>query len=297
MSGDGMQDEPAAPEPRDPRADAVNAANAENHEIERYLDGLVGRMTGSPRTIRRTLAEVEAHLYDSYAEELAAGRSEHEAGQRAVERIGPVTGLAEPLTLFSDLRALLRDFILVGLRIGTVAALAYAMAGAVARIFQHVYGPGSLGAPWPQGSYSAAECASWMAGRPQAANCDQAQVLDHAQEFLLGTELAGIVGVLGLAAWVVLGRRWRTTPSTSLFPRGSAEAIGAALALAGGLFAAAQGRTASQVAAGSLAGRDFSLGVGAALALGYFLARLWSLRRAPLATSGLVVSTADHTRP
>ena len=106
--------------------------------------------------------------------------------------------------------------------------------------------------------------------------------------------MAGIVGVLGLAAWVVLGRRWHTRSSTSLFPRGSAEAIGAALALAGGLIAAAQGRTASQVAAGSLAGRDFSLGVGAALALGYFLVRLWSLRQTPLTASGLAVAAADH---
>jgi hypothetical protein len=77
---------------------------------------------------------------------------------------------------------------------------------------------------------------------------------------------------------------------------GSAEAIGAALALVGGLFAAAQGQAASQVAAGSLAGRDFSLAAGAALALGYFLARLWSLRRTPLATTGLAVASADHAR-
>lgn len=305
MSGDGIQNEPAAPEPRASRdgtahaenaGNAENTGNAENAEVEQYLDSLVGRMTGGPRTIRHTLAEVEAHLYDSYAEELAAGRSAQEAGRRAVGRMGPVAGLAEPLTLFSDLGALLRDFVLFGLRIGTVAALAYALAGVVARIFEQVYGPGTLAAPWPQGSYSAAECATWMAGWPQAANCDQAQVLEHSQEFLLGTDLAGVVGVLGLAAWFLLGRRWRTTPTTSLFPRGSAETIGGALAMAGGLFAAAQGLTASQVAGGSLAGRDFSLGVGAALALGYFLARLWSLRRAPLAVGGLTVGTGFHSR-
>ena len=279
MSGDGIQD----------------AANTENPEIERYLDSLVGQMTGSPRTIRHTLAEVEAHLYDAYTEELAAGHNTQDAGRRAVERIGPIAGLAEPLTLFSNPRALLRDIVLVGLRIGTIAALAYAIAGLVARIFQHAYGPTSLAAPWPQGSYNAAQCASWMAGWPQAADCDQAQVLEHAQEFLLGTDLAAIVGLLGLLAWFILGRRWRTRPSTRLFPHGSTETIGAALALAGGLFAAAQGTTASQVAAGSLAGRDFSLATGAALALGYFLARLWTLRRAPLVSSGLSVATADHS--
>lgn len=263
-----------------------DAANAESPEIEQYLDSLVGRMTGSPRTIRHTLAEAEAHLYDAYAEEVAAGRDAATAGRRAVARMGPAAGLAEPLTLFSDLRTLLRDCVLFGLRIGTVAALAYGAAGLAARVFQRADGPGSIGAAWPQGSYSAAECAHWMAGWPQATSCNQAQVLEHAQEFLFGTDFGGVVGFIGLAVWILLGRRWRTRPSTGLFPRGSAEAIGAALALAGGLFAAAQGLTAAQAAGGSLAGRDFSLSVAAALALGYFVLRLRGLRRAPLPTTG-----------
>ena len=44
--------------------------------IEDYLDRLLVSLTGSPRQIRHTLAEVEAHLREAVAEGVAAGLPE-----------------------------------------------------------------------------------------------------------------------------------------------------------------------------------------------------------------------------
>ena len=41
--------------------------------IEDYLDRLLVSLSGSPRQVRHTLAEVEAHLRDAEAEGIAAG--------------------------------------------------------------------------------------------------------------------------------------------------------------------------------------------------------------------------------
>jgi hypothetical protein len=64
--------------------------------IEAYLDRLLVALTGSPREIRRTLAEAESHLYESAAELEASGLSGEDARAEAVRRMGPVEATAEP---------------------------------------------------------------------------------------------------------------------------------------------------------------------------------------------------------
>ena len=48
---------------------------AASEPVEAYLDQLLLVLAGPPRQVRHTLAEIEAHLYDAVAEELAGGRS------------------------------------------------------------------------------------------------------------------------------------------------------------------------------------------------------------------------------
>ena len=47
--------------------------------IEAYLDRLFVALSGSPREIRRTLAEAELHLYESAEELESAGLTREEA--------------------------------------------------------------------------------------------------------------------------------------------------------------------------------------------------------------------------
>ena len=71
-----MRDVPAEHEGADP--------------VEDYLDRLLLTLSGPPRHVRHTLAEVEAHLHDAVAAELAAGKSQADAERAAVQRMGPV---------------------------------------------------------------------------------------------------------------------------------------------------------------------------------------------------------------
>ena len=68
--------------------------------VEDYLDQLLITLSGSPRQVRHTLAEVEAHLRDAVDEGVAAGLTQSQAQMLAVARMGPVhevTGRAPAL--------------------------------------------------------------------------------------------------------------------------------------------------------------------------------------------------------
>ena len=81
-----------------------HAADAPGDAIEDYLDRLLVTLSGSPRQVRYTLAEVEAHLRDAVDEGIAAGLTEPEAQAQAVQRMGPVLDFTA-----SEWRAFVRD--------------------------------------------------------------------------------------------------------------------------------------------------------------------------------------------
>src|SRR2546421_12231708 len=82
-------------------------ADAPGDLIEDYLDRLLVSLSGSPRQVRHTLAEVEAHLRDAVAEGIAAGLPEDTAQAQALERIGPVHAVTgRPATARHPSRAL-----------------------------------------------------------------------------------------------------------------------------------------------------------------------------------------------
>jgi hypothetical protein len=64
--------------------------------LEVYLDRLLVAATGTPREIRRALAEAELHLHESAAELEASGLSYDDARAEAVRRMGPVEAAVDP---------------------------------------------------------------------------------------------------------------------------------------------------------------------------------------------------------
>jgi hypothetical protein len=56
--------------------------------VEAYLDQLLSYLRGSAHDVRRVLSEIEAHLRDATAEEVASGATVEEAERRAIERLG-----------------------------------------------------------------------------------------------------------------------------------------------------------------------------------------------------------------
>lgn len=239
--------------------------------IEEYLDRLLVSLSGSPRQVRHTLAEVEAHLRDAVAEGIAAGLPEAQAEEQALERIGPVHVVAgRPAVITRPSAPLLRRLVLTAGLIGTGGFIAVGGAGIIGRVLARVKGNLFMTAPFPPGTYTRADCARWLAGAPHTHSCITAMLDDHVFEFVAGTTLAGLLGLLGLAGYLFLRHRWRDRATRTALPAGTAEALGAALAAIAAAVCAAQVFDVETVQHGIGAGEPLSLAIAAAATAAVF---------------------------
>jgi hypothetical protein len=257
-------------------------ADAPGDLIEDYLDRLLVSLSGSPRQVRHTLAEVEAHLRDAVAEGIAAGLPEETAQAQALERIGPVHAVTgRPAGLARPPAALLRRLTLTAALVGGAGFAAIGGAGLLGRLLQGLKGNLFMTTPFPPGTYTRADCARWLAGDPGTRSCVTAMLADHAFDFVLQATACGLLGLAGLAAYLYLRRRWSDRATATALPTGTAEGLGAILA---GLAAAAcfaQAVDLETVQRGVGAGEPLSLGIAASVAAAAFaLALLRCLRAA-----------------
>jgi hypothetical protein len=259
---------------RSSRTTTAQAGQA-SEPVQEYLDKLLLTITGSPRYIRYTLAEVEAHLQDAVAEGLAAGLSGPEAQAEAVRRIGPPSAVTGHTAQFAQpTAALFRRAVLAGTLIGGVGLVALGLAGALSWVLASLAGGTFVTAPFPPGSYTPADCARWLAGDPATRRCVTAMTADHIGDIVMWGAAAGVLGLLALLAFGVLQSRWRDHGTLTVLPAGSAEAVG--LILAGLVLVAALGIGLNSVTVthGIGAGRPFSLAAAAAAAAVFFAIRL-----------------------
>jgi hypothetical protein len=177
--------------------------------IEAYLDRLLVALSGAPREVRRTLAEAELHLYESAAELEASGLSREEARAEAVRRMGPAEVAAGPPRVTLHLTpALRRRTALSLLLIGGVAGVAIGLAGVFGLIVRALWGPAAIANAFPADSYTAADCRHWQVAEPTAHDCLSLMTALHASHFLNDTLGCGVVGLLALALYIRLRRRW-----------------------------------------------------------------------------------------
>ena len=235
--------------------------------IEEYLDHVLVSLSGSPRQVRHTMAEVEAHLRDAVAEGLAAGLPESEAQARAVLRMGPVNGVTGmPAVLSRPSEALVRRLTLTVALVGGAGLTAIGVAGLIGRWFLAVKGTAFLTAPWPPGSYTRADCARWLAGDRGTRSCVTAMLADHAGDVMLEATAAGVLGLLLLIGYVALRSRWHDRATMTALPAGTAEALGAALASLAAVACFGYALDIETIQHGIGAGQPWSLGLAAAVA-------------------------------
>lgn len=243
--------------------------------VEDYLDKLLVTLSGPPRQVRRTLAEIEAHLHDAVAEGLAAGKPQLEAETAAVARMGAVSQVTgHPAQFSRPAAALMRRSALAGSLIGGIALVAVGISGAIGWAMAALRGGTFLVAPFPSGSYTSADCARWLAQDPSTHNCIVAMTADHVGEVILNSFAAGVLGVLALSAYGWMRRRWQDRGTLTALPIGSAEAVGAVLALIVATGTAGRGLNLALVQHGQGAGEMFSLSISALAAAAVFIARL-----------------------
>jgi hypothetical protein len=240
--------------------------------IERYLDHALVTLPGTPRQVRHALAEIEAHLLDAAADMRREGLDEMASRVAAVERFGPIEAALDRTPRSLRLTPALRRRLALGLLlVGAVGGLAIGAAGVVAAAVRAVWGAGAVATPFPPGSYTAADCARWQGLYPAARGCLAAMTADHADDFLRNAAGCLLLGILALAAYLPLRRRWAAPDVSVALPRASEEVAGALLALASAAVLLAQGVDAMMVTRGQGAGLSFSLG-GSALVAGAYLA-------------------------
>jgi len=242
--------------------------------IEAYLDQLLVDLPGRPRQVRHALAEIEAHLGDAAAAGRAGGLDPAAAALDAVRRLGPKTGVADRPGVGWWLRpALRRRAALATLLIGGVAGLAVGVGGIIGWAVKAMWGSNAVAVAFPAGSYGAADCHRWLAGYPSARTCLTAMTADHADDFLRNAAAGGVLGLLALAAYLVLARRWATRAILFALPRGAEWVLGAGLGLLATVVLVGQGIDAVTVTHGNGAGQPFSLAAGALFATALFTRR------------------------
>jgi hypothetical protein len=255
--------------------------SGQDEPVEAYLDQLLLSLRGTPRQVRRTLAEIEAHLGDAVADGVAAGMTEHEAQQAAVDRIGPVGAVSRSRPLPSGpAAALVRRIALSGSLVGGVGLVALALSAPLSWLLAVIRGGAFLTAPFPPGSYTRADCARWLAGQQATHSCVRAMIADHVFDILRNDAAAGVAGLGLLIAYRVLRHRWQDRATITVLPAGTAEAAGAVLAALVAVASFGQAVDAVTAQRGLGAGEPLSVCAAALGAAAFFAVRLWRTAQA-----------------
>lgn len=178
--------------------------------VEDYLDQLLVAAPGPPRQVRALLAEAESHLWDATAEGVARGLTEAEAERQAVARFGPVRTVtdAEARRQSVPLLTLLRQIATSAIHLGSLAAVAVGVSGVLAWVLAAIGGSTFIVDISHHTYLSPSDCARWLSGAPANQSCYQAAIGDWRFDQVAFRLAAGVLGVLGLAAYLWV-RRWR----------------------------------------------------------------------------------------
>lgn len=257
---------------------ADGGAPDENDQIELYLDELLGRLHGSPRQVRRTLAETEDHLREATSEGIALGMTPRDAARRAIERLGDprvVAGGRSIGWVWTPVGERVRQLIAGAAMFMGIGLVAIGLSNLFSLIVGALFGARSITGDRPGQVYSAADCAHWLAGEPAGTTCAQAAISDHVGDLALIGVAALVAGaaILLVFAWL---RRRRHPLVTSLdaLPAELVPAIGATTFGVVGALLVGQGVDSIMVGIPAGAGLSITQGLAALFVAAVFAVRL-----------------------
>ena len=103
---------------------------------------------------------------------------------------------------------------------------------------------------------------------------------DHAFDYLLQAAACGLLGLAGLAAYLVLRQRWNDRATMTALPAGTAEGLGAILGAIAAVVCLGRVFDLATVQRGVGVGEPLSLGIAATVAAAAFALALWRRLRA-----------------
>jgi hypothetical protein len=248
--------------------------------VEVYLDDLLVQLRGSPRMVRRVLAETEAHLRDAVDD----GASPEDA----IARFGDVAQIAARCNTQTaiPMSVLARQLVLAAALLCSVGCLAIGVSGLASGVMDAVYGPGFVAGDLPTITYSSERCAEYRSLAPNEPTCLAAAARHHTNEVETSRVAAGLVGLAGVGAHLVLRRRWRTTPASGAIPAALVPAVGASVFGVAALVLASEAMQAIGWRSTSGLGQWLSASiVSAAVAAGFAAKLVRALRRPAHATT------------
>jgi hypothetical protein len=268
-----VNDEPVSDEP-------VSSGDA----VDNYLDQLADALVLRGRSVRRILAETEAHLWEAAADGERRGLAPARAEQDAVERFGPPATVARRFAAAENRlpSGLVWSTLLSLALVAGIGLVAIGVSGGVAAAMGAVAGKPFVAADAPGVAYTPERCAEYRALVPGATSCEQA-ALDHHYDEVVGYRLdAGVLGVIVLAGWWFVRRRRVSTGRTTALPATYTAAGGAVLFGVAAFGMLGLGTMQAAFAHNSGEGQLLSGGIVALLVAAGFGLWLLRSRRSPL---------------
>ena len=178
------------------------SADRRAHEepIEDYLDELLSCLRLPPRATRRLLAETEDHLREAASLAERTGRNPLDAERDAVARFGSAARVATEASHARRPSALAMSGTAAWacLVLGGVGLVAVGASGALAAVFNGVAGTRFVGA-LPQ-TYSPSVCGRFLSLHAGAGSCGIAAMLENSHDAVALRLLAGLIGLVAVAA-------------------------------------------------------------------------------------------------
>ena len=174
--------------------------------VERYLDELFDHLAGTGGAGRRALTETEDHLHSATADLVAAGLTDDQAADRAVERFGDARRIARDLrVVHRDYLGLLRQLFVGAWVLGGIGSVAVGLSGILAAAMRAAWGSSFVAGDIDGVTYTAARCQDYIGFFP-GNSCEAAAALHHASEVVLYREALGVLGIVALAAYAIARR-------------------------------------------------------------------------------------------
>jgi hypothetical protein len=175
--------------------------------VERHLDELFNRLSGTGAAGRRSMSEAEEHLRDAMTAGLAAGMPQVDAERAAVARFGSSARLAAELQVtHRPIGSLIRPAGIATWWIGIIASLSFGVAGLLTYVLGKIQGVYWIVDDRPA---DPTRCAEYLRLEPSQSSCDAAATAHHFGELVRNGIVAALVGLLALGAWLLMRRRIR----------------------------------------------------------------------------------------
>ena len=188
--------------------------------LERYLDRLFDRLSGTGAAGRRILTETEAHLTERVDDLIAQGLAPDAAAQAAISQFGAPEAVANAMVTKQDPGRLVFRQVIASVWVFAATILITAgVSGALCWLIGCMLGPAIMA---PEGAamiQSAQVCADLMAAHPLAHDCMDAIMQHNFDGMVFSSLAAGLAGCALLALYFAAAADARAARYTTLPPK------------------------------------------------------------------------------